>query len=281
MVSVLDRDVFVVDSGGEDKPVLLLVHGFPTASFDFHRVFEELAAGHRVIAHDQLGFGYSDKPRLYSYSLIEQAELAEALWRKLGVARAHLLGHDYGTSVVTELLARRERGFGQIPFSSVVLCNGSVHLDLARLRLTQRVLKNPWAGPVLARLAGPAFFRRRLRALWGRPELADATDLSALWLLLDHNGGRFRLPALSGYLDERVRFRRRWVGALERLDLPALVLWGRKDPIAVPAIADALAGEIPGAARIWLREVGHFPMLEAPSEWSAALRRFLVSVDAR
>ena len=71
-----------------------------------------------------------------------------------------------------------------------------------------------------------------------------------------------------------VRFRERWVGALEHLDIPAHILWGRRDPIAVPAIAEALAGEIPNARLTWLDEEGHFPMLEAPDKWAAAILDF-------
>lgn len=270
---VFGREVFFVDSGGTG-PVLVLLHGFPTCSFDFHRVFDRLAESFRVVAHDHLGFGFSAKPREYSYSLLEQAEVAIELWRALGIGRAHLVAHDYGTSVATELLARRERGSLPIQLASVTLSNGSIHLELAKLLLTQRILRHRIAGPWLARAVGRRFFERRLRALWGDPSKIDASDLEALWLALETGDGRGVLPKISRYLDERVRFRERWVGALEHLDIPAHILWGRRDPIAVPAIAEALAGEISNARLTWLDEVGHFPMLEAPDEWAAAILDF-------
>lgn len=273
-MEVFGREVFFVDSGGSG-PVLLLLHGFPTCSFDYHRVFDRFAESFRVIAHDHLGFGFSDKPRDYSYSLIEQAEIAVELWWRLGVRQAHLVAHDYGTSVATELLVRRERTALPIQLDSVTLTNGSIHLDLARLRLTQRILRNRWTGPILARVAGRRFFRRRLRALWGDPSKASEDDLDALWFSVESGDGQGVLPAISGYLDERVRFRERWVGALERLDIPAHILWGRCDPIAVAAIAEALAGEIPDAQLTWLDAAGHFPMLEAPDRWASAVLGFL------
>ena len=80
---------------------------------------------------------------------------------------------------------------------------------------------------------------------------------------------------LSGYIDERYRFRERWVGALRRLDLPALVLWARRDPVAVPAIAEGLAERIPGARLEWLDELGHYPMLADPEAWTEPLLDFL------
>lgn len=277
---IFGREVFVVDSGdtagrGGSDSVLLLVHGFPTSSFDFHRIFERLAESHRVIAHDHLGFGFSDKPLDYSYSLVEQAEVAAELWWRLGVRRAHLVAHDYGTSVATELLVRRERSSLPIQLQSVTLSNGSIHLELAKLRLTQRLLRNRLSGPWLARVAGSGFFKRRLRALWGDPRRIDDDDLDALWLALERDGGRGLLPRISRYLDERVRYRERWVGALERLDLPAHILWGRLDPIAVPAVAEALAAEIPEAELTWLDGIGHFPMLEAPERWVEEVLRFV------
>ena len=276
---VFGQEVFFVDSGGSG-PVLLLIHGFPTCSFDFHRVFDRLAESFRVIAHDHLGFGLSDKPSDYSYSLVEQAEVAIELWRLLEVRSGHLVAHDYGTSVATELLARRERGLLPTEYASVTLCNGSVHLDLAHLTVSQRLLRSPRIGPWFARAVGEGFMKRRLRGLLGDRSSVSAEDLSVIWEALNLADGRDRLPTISSYLDERVRFARRWIGALERLDLPAHVLWGRRDPIAVPAIAEALASEIPGARLTWLDELGHFPMLEDPARWAECVLAFVDGLSA-
>jgi hypothetical protein len=84
-----------------------------------------------------------------------------------------------------------------------------------------------------------------------------------------------RLAPIAGYMNERVRFRERWIGALTRLDLPTHILWGRRDPVALPAVASALAAEIPGARLTWLDELGHYPMLESPDRWALAVLTFL------
>lgn len=266
-------------SGTRGLPLLIL-HGFPTSSFDFRATLPALAACRLVVLHDHVGFGLSDKPRDFSYSLIEQADAALALWRSLGIARAHLLAHDYGTSVATEILARRERGEDAIDLASLVLCNGSVHQELARPALSQRVLRGP-AGPLLARLANQRFFVRQLRRIFGRPDAVEEGELVAAWDLCRHDGGTELVPRIAGYMAERIRFRRRWVGALERLALPTLVLWGDRDPIALPTIARALAAEIDGARLEWLAGLGHYPMLEDPPRWAAAVDRFLLEVESR
>jgi len=271
---IFDRDVFVLEEGKEHEETLLVLHGFPTSSFDFNRVLPHFTKRFRVVVHDHLGFGLSDKPRNHSYSLFEQAEVAMEIWRKLGVKRGHLLAHDYGTSVTTEVLARRERGSCPVELQSVTLANGSVFIELAQLTPSQILLRNKLVGPLFASLSSRSVFQAQLRKIFGTPDAVPKEELDAAWDLLVHAEGKRVLPAISSYLDERTRFKDRWIGALRKLDLPAHVLWGRRDPVAVPAIAQALANTIPGARLTWLDELGHYPMLEDPSRWAENVLSF-------
>lgn len=265
---VFGRDVFVFDGGKPSEDTLVILHGFPTSSFDFHRVMPHFTKRFRVVVHDHLGFGLSDKPQDYSYSLFEQAEVAMDIWRQLGIERAHLLAHDYGTSVATEVLARRERGSCPVDLQSVTLANGSVFIELAHLTPSQVALRNKVVGPLFARLSSQFIFQAQLRKIFGTPDAVSKDELDAAWALLVHDQGKRVLPAISSYLDERSRFKQRWIGALGKLDIPAHVLWGRRDPVAVPAIAEALADTIPNVRLTWLDELGHYPMLENPARWA-------------
>lgn len=279
-VSVFGLPVFCLEQGSRAAEPLLVLHGFPTSCFDFHRTVETLASRFRVVMHDHLGFGFSAKPAGYSYSLFEQAEVALGVWRAAGITRGHLLAHDYGTSVATELLARRERGLLPCELLSVTLSNGSLYLELARLRLAQRLARSPHLGPLFGRLVPGSYFKRVMRGLWGNPARADEEDLEAMWQGIRHREGHRRSHQVSSYLDERHRFRHRWLGALQRLDLPVHILWGRRDPVAVAAIAERLAAEVPNAALTWLDALGHYPMLEDPSAWAEAVVSFLTSEGA-
>lgn len=277
-VEVGGEKVFVVDrpaARSEPGPTLLLLHGFPSCSLDFHRVLDALGRRHRVVAHDHLGFGLSAKPAGAAYSLFDQAELALELWRRLGVERGHLVAHDYGTSVATEILARREDGGLELDLTGVTLSNGSVLIELAKLRPSQRLLLTPGVGAVYARLASRRLFRARMRTLWSDPARADEEDLDALFDALVRDGGRRVLPRLIGYIRERHAHRERWVGALARCGLPVHLLWGVDDPVAVPAIARGLAATVPGARLDWLDGVGHYPMLEAPGAWADGALAFV------
>ena len=272
--------VFYRDTGTgkeDNRPVLLILHGFPTSSWDFHLCLEHFR-DFRVILHDHPGFGLSSKIEDYSYSLLEQAEVALALWQALGISEGHLLAHDYGTSVATEILARREKGWAPVRLQSLTLCNGSARIELARLRPIQQLLKHPWTGHIVARLATFQTFRRNMRAIWGEASKLDDQELRAHWNLMERDGGRLRLPIIARYNDERHKFWNRWIGALKRFDLPAHVLWADLDPIAHPAIAEALHKDIPGSQLSWLKGVGHYPMLEEPQRWSEAALDFYHSL---
>jgi pimeloyl-ACP methyl ester carboxylesterase len=273
VITVGDLAVFVVVEGNAAE-TLLVLHGFPTSSHDFVEVLPRLCERFRVVLHDHPGFGLSDKPERYSYSLFEQADVALGLWRALGVERAHLLAHDYGTSVATELLARRERQLLPLELTSVTLCNGSMHVELARLTMVQQLLLHELTGPWMARLASRRIFGSQMRRIIGDPSTLSEERIDRMWEAIQLRGGKLRSHAISQYQHERRRFWDRWIGALTRLDLPAHILWGRRDPVAVSAIAEQLGREIPGAQLTWLDELGHYPMIEAPERWAQAALSF-------
>jgi pimeloyl-ACP methyl ester carboxylesterase len=277
----IDGHVFVRTEGDLRSAVpLLLLHGFPTSSYDFAPVWARLARRRPLIALDFIGFGMSDKPTSFGYTLGEQADVVLEVLAKLGVGAVHLLAHDMGTSVATELCARRLRGLLQVGLESVILSNGSVFLDMARLQPAQRLLRQPLLGSAFARLSSYPVFRASLRRLYAEPDAIGEEELRVAWALLTRDGGLARLPSIIAYLDERERLLSRWVGALERLDLPALVLWGARDPVALLAIGERLGRVIPGARLRVLHDLGHFPQVEAPDVFAAEVLDFLGELPA-
>lgn len=273
--SVGGIDCFTVDIAGAhaDVPVLWL-HGFPSSSLDWHAVIARLEGTRRMLLMDFPGFGFSAKPAgsRYSYSLIDQADRVLLWLARLNIRRLHLIAHDMGTSVACEMLARRAAGSLPVKIDSLVLSNGSVFIEQARLTPSQKLLRSPLAR-CYARIARWPLFRWQLGRIVEQP-LAKP-ELRAMWQLLNHNNGVAALPATIRYIDERYRLSPRWTTPLASLDIPVRILWGRRDPVAVPAIAERLARTIPGAELVWLESCGHFPMLEAPEAFAAAVGEFL------
>ena len=273
-ITVNDRKLFVIDTSSffstEDQvpsKTMVVLHGYPTSSYDYYKVLPELSKHYRVIIHDHLGFGFSDKPLDYSYSLLDQADLALQLWQLLGVKKVHLLAHDYGTSVATEIIARNNNHELIIEIEKLTLCNGSMHIELSQLRTIQKLLKNKWLGKYVAKLTTYAIFSKNLRNVYFDKTKVGNNELKDMWMQLEYNEGRKVIHKLSQYINERYTYWNRWIGALKETNLQTNIVWAKNDPVAVPAIARLIATEISNNKLFWIENTGHFPMLENPDEW--------------
>ena len=275
-IAIEGHEIFVIEAGQSNDTIVIL-HGYPTSSFDYAAVLPALSRDHRVLIHDHIGFGLSDKPADYSYSLIEQTDRALLLWRELGIKRAHVVAHDYGTSIATELIARRNMGFEPVELASLTLCNGSVHIELAKLKLIQKLLRHELLGPLVARLSSRRIFGKNMRDLWHDASTLTEAEIDTMWELLTRADGKCAIPRITQYLREREWYWHRWIGALRRSDLRALILWGDRDPIVGGDIARVHHKEMPNSTLRILDDVGHYPMIEAPERWASELLDFITS----
>jgi pimeloyl-ACP methyl ester carboxylesterase len=266
-------NVFVRTGGAGDWCTLL--HGFPTSSFDWHRVWGTLAARRRVLAFDFLGFGDSDKPADHAYSLIEQTDLVEALWRAHGVRSTALVVHDYGVSVAQELLARLAEGRCAVEVSPVVFLNGGLYPDLHRAQPAQLALLDPVQGPALGELIDRESFTRALATTFSPSHQPTAEEMQELWLAVSRRGGHRIGHRLIQYIPDRRRHAERWVRALETAPVPRHFLWGDLDPVSGAHMADRIAERLPTADLVRFADVGHWPQLEAPDRVREHLARIL------
>ena len=192
VVTLAGRDIFYVDSGNGDLPIVV-IHGFPGSSYDWAEVVPRLPG--RVIAFDLPGYGLSDKSPAASYSLFNQADVVEHLLRHLGVERCVVLAHDMGDTVTAELASRANTGDLSFAIDQIVLTNGSIFIDLAQLTRGQRLTLAlpdrrsllPMPGFVLRRSLGESFTR-------SAPPPPGAID--GLAELIRYGGGDRLMPRL-------------------------------------------------------------------------------------
>jgi pimeloyl-ACP methyl ester carboxylesterase len=258
--------VFVRSQPGSG-PTMLLLHGYPSSSFDYRMVVPHL--GERAwVTMDFLGFGLSGKPRPHRYSLLEQADLVQTVAAGETSGPVLLIAHDMGTSVATELLARDIEGRLPFDLQRAVLTNGSVILERASLRPIQHLLRGP-LGPLAARLANRRMFTKGFAELFSSGHPLSDEEATAQWELLEHNGGHRIAHLLISYLDERVKYAERWHGAVRDWTKPLSFLWALDDPVATPNVLDGLRLLRPAADVVELPGVGHYPQVEVPEEFTA------------
>lgn len=253
--------VFVRSAPGEG-PTILLLHGYPSSSFDYLHVVPHLG-GRAWVTLDFLGFGLSDKPRPHRYSLLEQADIVQAVVAETTSGPVVLVAHDMGTSVTTELLARDIQGNLPFDLQRVVLSNGSVILHRASLRPAQKLLRSP-LGPVLSRLSSSSSFIRAFGRLFSANHPLSEPEGQAQWALWSNNDGHRIAHLLISYLDERVRYASRWHGAVRDWPKPLSFLWALDDPVATTNVLDGLRELRPAADVVELPGVGHYPQVEVP-----------------
>jgi pimeloyl-ACP methyl ester carboxylesterase len=266
---VLGRRLHVRRGEAAGEPLLVFLHGFPSSSYDWRAVLE-LQAGRPSLAFDFLGFGFSEKPRDHTYTLAWQADATEELVRRAGSPPAFLVAHDMGTSIATELMARDLEGTLGIPLAGMLLFNGSILLHLARPTLGQKLLRSR-LGPLFARLTSERSFRAQFARIFSPQHPLSAEEAADQWALIAHGGGQRIAHLTINYMDERERLAERWHGAVRDWPGALSLVWGMRDPVARVEVVEGLQALRPGVETTELPEAGHYPQIEVPERFSAAL----------
>ncbi|HXW33806.1 MAG TPA: alpha/beta hydrolase [Acidimicrobiales bacterium] len=278
--NLLGWTIFTLDipaEVGQDNDPLLVLHGFPTSSFDFHQVAAQLAKSRRLLLIDMLGFGLSEKPDI-RYRIELQADIVQAFMAEVAISRLALLTHDMGDTVGGELLARNMEGRWPVEVTARVVTNGSIYIEMAQLTDGQKFLLDlPDERLADGATIGAATTEGALKATFSPRSSVDAAELSAAWELISNRQGHLLLPRTIRYIEDRRRNQDRYTGAIEDHPATLSIIWGTDDPIAVSDMATRLSKARSDSNLKRLENVGHYPMLESPDLFAEAVSDFLSS----
>ena len=242
----------------KEKPRLLLLHGFPTGSYDWLPLWSDLSAHFSVLAFDMLGFGQSDRPVGHTYSIFEQASLTtRVLCRVRWQAPIYVLAHDYGLTVLQELLVRHPNFI-----KYAVLLNGGLFSNAHRPILPQSILA--LVGPIATPLVSRSFFESTLATTFA---VRQDSELLKYMTSIVFDKGPFVVPSLLHYIKERRCNNDRWTAVMHKNIARVSLVWGAEDSIArdVPfGFPDPISIE-------WIDCAGHFPQWETPHKTLAAV----------
>ena len=261
------------------EETLLILHGFPESSYSFSKVLDHFKSRFkRIVLFDFLGFGLSDKPKTgFNYSILAHADTAEMLWRAVSVQGGHLLCHDMGTSVGTELLYRQKLGLLKCfkKFQSITFTNGSMAIEFTKLRIAQKFLLNKTTGPYFSKLVNKTIFKHQVRSAHGNERLSGE-DIDDMWSYMIQNGGKSISHLIIQYYRDRMAYEQsRWLPTLQQAIIPIHLCWGADDQVAPLNMVNYLSNEIcPQATLTIIDNAGHFPHIGSPDKWSKEILGF-------
>ena len=274
-VEVDGLTVFYREAGPVDGPVLLLLHGFPTSSFQYRELIPRLADRYRVIAPDLPGFGFTEVPpeRGYQYTFDSLAKTLLAFVNRLALHRYAMYVFDYGaptgfrpamidpsrvTAIVSQNGNAYEEGLGDAwhPIQRYWREPTQEHRDAIRAGLTPKGMRDEYSVgiPDPSQIKPEGYTLDA--ALLARPGNIEIQ----LDLFLDYAKNVKLYPRFQEYF--------------RNTQPPLLAIWGEFDPYFIPAGAKAFKRDLP-AARIQFLPTGHFALETHVEEVSVAVRQFL------
>lgn len=259
-----NNSIFFIRQNTE-KESLLCLHGFPTSSFDYHKIWDRLSQRFSLIAYDMIGYGFSAKPKDLDYTTSLQADVLQALIGHLKIKKLHLLSHDYGNTIIQELLARNEEGSLNFEIGSIFMMNGALFPETHRPILAQKLLISP-VGFLFNKVATDNRLKQSLASVFGKKTQPTDAELKEFLELIKYNDGKKITHKLIRYMRERAIYRERWVGALERCTIPFCLLIGLDDPVSGAHLLKRFRELMPDKKFVEIPGVGHFPHFESPDE---------------
>jgi len=267
--------IFYIQEGKGNH--LLLLHGFPTSSWDYAKIFNGFSRYFNTTAIDFLGFGYSSKPKNYQYTLMEQTDIIESFIEKNALKRVRFVFHDYAVSIGQEILARhKERNGSGYEIDSAIFLNGGLFPELHRPIFIQKLLATPILGGLLVPFFNEKTFAKALARVFGPNTQPTDKEIATLWKLATYPND-IKIPhLLLPYIKERKVHGFRWKKALLETDVPLLFINGLVDPVSGKHLIDEIEKlPLKNAKILKLENIGHYPHCEAPNECFTAMNDFL------
>lgn len=258
-----------------DAPVLLLLHGFPSASHQFRRLIDVLGARHRLIAPDYPGFGHTEAPAGFTYAFDRLADVTEGFVRKLGLTRFVMYVFDFGAPVGFRLAERHPEWI-----AGLVVQNGNVYeeglsagaRDFIALRPDR-----PGAEDTVRDLLTLPGTRGQYETGVADPELVAPDGWTLDQHFLDLPGRKEAQVALAFDYHTNVERYPAWQEWLRTHTPPTLITWGANDPFFPEPGARAYLRDLPGA-ELHVLDTGHFALEDRLPEIAPLIAGFLERV---
>jgi pimeloyl-ACP methyl ester carboxylesterase len=267
--------VFYREAGDPARPIVLLLHGFPSASHMFRDLIPELADRYHVVAPDLPGFGMTEQPgrEHFVYAFENIANVIGRFTEVLGLNKFAVYVFDYGAPVGFRLAVKHPERI-----SAIVSQNGNTYLEGVSEAFAP--VQAYWKEPTQANRNALRVFLAPQTTLFqythgvADPSLVspDGRNLDDFYLARPGND-EIQLDLLLDY-QSNVALYDTIQAYLRQHQPPVLAVWGKNDPFFIPPGAEAFKRDVP-SADIRFVDSGHFALETHAGEIGAAMRDFL------
>lgn len=270
------NQIFYKEDYPESEHKILLLHGFPTSSWDYHRIWSPLKLKSHLIAPDFIGFGFSDKPKHYPYSIHDQTDMVVELLTLKAWSNVTVIAHNYGSIVGQELILRNNTEMLPFNIEKVIFLNGALFPELHQPTSAQKLLLSP-LGAVMVYLFNQTRFEKSFKAVFGRNTQPNKHELDELWQLITYHDGQLLAKKLLHYINDRKMYGHRWVDAMKHSKAPIKFINGIDDPVSGLHVVEKYLNEMKNPNVLQISDVGHYPQLESPEQVLRGIYDFVYS----
>ena len=269
--------LFYREAGRADAPMLLLLHGFPSAGHMFRDLIPQLADRFHVIAPDLPGFGQSDMPERtkFSYTFDHIAGAIDRFTEVIGLGRFAIYVFDYGAPTGFRLAVRHPERI-----TAIISQNGNAYVE--GLSDGWNPIRAYWQDPSEANRTALRVFLSPETTVWQYTHgVPDTTLVSPDGYSLDNfylarpGADEIQLDLFGDY-KSNVALYPEFQSYFRKYKPPFLAVWGKNDPFFLPAGAEAFKRDIPNAD-VRFFDTGHFALETHCDEIASAIREFLVT----
>lgn len=270
-VTLEDVTLHYVSAGSRDKPLVLLLHGFPDIWFSWKYQILDLKKDFWVVVPDLRGYGQSSRPAsVDDYKMSKLVEDVHGLVKSLGRERVTIIGHDWGAVIAWTFATKYED-----MVEKLVIMNGPHPMAMQRQlhNSLEQILKSWYIVMFQLPFVPEAhLIANDMQSLDKIHAAYNAEEREAFKYTFGKPGA---LTAPINYY--RASFRRRSPGTTKfrRLAVPVLIVWGRRDVALTEGLAVLNLDYASGGSVEYVSDAGHWLHRERPEIINGHIRRFL------
>ena len=279
---VNEKNIFYREAGNPENPIILMLHGYPSSSHTYRELIPLLSGRFYIIAPDNLGSGYSDKPdpekTTYTFDLL--ADHVEGLINQLGIKKYTLYMQDFGAPVGFRVMMRDAS-----KVRAIIAQNANAYLEgIPEAKQTffnkAQLDKSPENVQKLYDFTGAEAvkYKQYLRDVKNKEEIMspDSWTHDSFFLQNDKQR-RIQVQLFQDYKTNLDSYPQ-WQAFLRKHQPPTLLVWGKNDPVFMASGAKAYLKDVPNA-ELHLIDAGHFAVEEKPVEIAKHIINYLQKIQ--